>query len=727
MSAQISDDVFLSFLEAALFEDKQLGLGAAIDPSKVARTASLESGIVHECIQRLVAEDLGYLPKREPGGFQIEQERVSFELRKLERALSKRSAGATYNFNGITAGAISIGEGSSSSGSINHVGSGSSQPSQGAATPPAGIRAASSDSGAPATSEDAGIDFAILTAIEVERRAVCAAFGLTDKDRVKKDGRVYWRGRLTLPDGQTYEIVVAQPVDMGQVEAALLAAEVIRHWSPSAALLVGIAASTDPDKVRLGDVVVGKSVWYYEHGKVTEEGTKPQPEMLLADSGLLKHLVGLPDWDGSVLAARPDGTSERPKAHQGAIASGEKVIADAAVRDSIAAGHRKILALEMEGYGFSRAVWQSFERVRHLNIRGICDEASKDKTDGWHGYAAGAAAGFVKHFLLDRPLEPVVTRTAVTTTTPLPPEQTLQSSDLSDRQQPTSTAQAVTALKDCIANPLLRIRLEDLIRTETDRLYDEVSLLAPPGVMDESFALGLLGKYETICKRLSTLLLVGCYYGGQEHLRIWQAALERIVGIQKGYRGLGNYPALLLLYSACLGSILGDKYGTLQAVTVETTMPRMNGEVIHITARLNAGFVLQSEKAGKLLETFPAHTAISKRLAKVLRDAGREVIADAKAYDRAFDRMEYFLALTFLDQGHDEVPEQGGPPTGRFTEPYRNNDSDVPTIGSIVTKEYKRLGAAWPPLKAGMFRGSGDRFEKLAACVDKCAVEVDRW
>jgi len=89
---------------------------------------------------------------------------------------------------------------------------------------------------------------------------------------------------------------------------------------------------------------------------------------------------------------------------QGVIASGEKVIADAAVRDQIASGHRNILALEMEGYGFSRAIWQSSKQVRHLVIRGICDDGSPAKDDRWHEYAASAAAAFTRHFVLDRPL-----------------------------------------------------------------------------------------------------------------------------------------------------------------------------------------------------------------------------------------------------------------------------------------------------------------------------------
>jgi hypothetical protein len=65
------------------------------------------------------------------------------------------------------------------------------------------------------------------------------------------------------------------------------------------------------------------------------------------------------------------------------IASGEKVIADAAVRDQIVNHHRKTRAIEMEGYGFSAAVWQSFEQRRHLVIKAICDRADRNKGEDW--------------------------------------------------------------------------------------------------------------------------------------------------------------------------------------------------------------------------------------------------------------------------------------------------------------------------------------------------------
>lgn len=256
------------------------------------------------------------------------------------------------------------------------------------------------------SSSDSRVDFAILTAIEVERRAVCAAFGLKDEHRVHKGSRVYWRGRLPLRDGAFYEIVVGQPSDMGNIEAALLAADVVRDWRPAAALLVGIAASTDKD-VKLGDIVVSRTVYYYEHGKVTPEGTRPQPEMIPADALLLNKITAISDWDGIVAIARPDGSDDRPRIHRDVIASGEKVIAYAAVRDEIAAGHRRIRAVEMEGWGFSKAIWQAHERVRHIDIRGICDDGSSAKDDRWHAYAAAAAASVTRQFLADRPIEPM--------------------------------------------------------------------------------------------------------------------------------------------------------------------------------------------------------------------------------------------------------------------------------------------------------------------------------
>ena len=254
------------------------------------------------------------------------------------------------------------------------------------------------------------IDFAFITAIEVERVAVCAAFKLMPRHRVRIGTRVYWQGRLPLKGGDHYEIVVAQSPEMAQVEAAILTNDTIHHWEPAALLLVGVAGAasdgTKEDDEALGDLILGRDVYYYDRGKVTPDGVKPEPIIYRADATLWNNVITLPPMRSRIPVPRPDGKQTRPAILQGVIASGEKVIAEAAVRDEIASGNRKMLAIEMEGYGFSAAVWQSAEKRHHLVMKAICDRADRDKKQNWQPYAAAVAAQFAKHFLKDRPLEP---------------------------------------------------------------------------------------------------------------------------------------------------------------------------------------------------------------------------------------------------------------------------------------------------------------------------------
>jgi nucleoside phosphorylase len=250
------------------------------------------------------------------------------------------------------------------------------------------------------------IDFAIITAIKIERLAVLKCFGIDEKkDRNQQGSRTYWRKRLRLQNGKFYEIVVAQSLDTANVNAALLANDMFHHWKPVAVLMVGIAAAAEPEQ-RLGDLIVGKEIYCYETGKITAEGKLPEPKQIPVDATLLNRTQALPDADFLILVDRPDGTKTFPKIEWGVIASGDKVIADASERDKITAANRKIMAIEMEAYGVIAAAWQSFEQIRCLVIRALCDYADDKKNDQWKAYAAAVAAGYTRHFLLDEPLVP---------------------------------------------------------------------------------------------------------------------------------------------------------------------------------------------------------------------------------------------------------------------------------------------------------------------------------
>lgn len=179
------------------------------------------------------------------------------------------------------------------------------------------------------------VDFAIITAIELEREAICKTLQMGDDDRVSVESRIYWRKSLELKDGEFYNLVVAQSSDMANVDAALLVADTNHHWHPGAILLVGIAAGVDREKQQFGDLVIASDVYYYERGKLTPDGKRPEPMMYRSDATLWNHIRSLPEWQPPSTLIRPDGTQTSPKIHYGVIASGEKVIADSIVRDEI--------------------------------------------------------------------------------------------------------------------------------------------------------------------------------------------------------------------------------------------------------------------------------------------------------------------------------------------------------------------------------------------------------
>jgi nucleoside phosphorylase len=80
-----------------------------------------------------------------------------------------------------------------------------------------------------------------------------------------------------------------------------------------------------------------------------------------------------------------------PQIHYGLIASGNQVIKDAVMRDSIAEDI-PVLCFEMEAAGL-------MDQLQCLVIRGICDYCDSHKHKGWQGYAALAAAAYAKALL----------------------------------------------------------------------------------------------------------------------------------------------------------------------------------------------------------------------------------------------------------------------------------------------------------------------------------------
>ncbi|KAF7510936.1 hypothetical protein GJ744_005766 [Endocarpon pusillum] len=101
--------------------------------------------------------------------------------------------------------------------------------------------------------------------------------------------------------------------------------------------------------------------------------------------------------DTSRLIARYERTldEDNPAIHYGLIASANQLMRDALARDRIAA-ENDVLCFETEAAGV-------MNHFPNLVIRGICDYSDTHIHTGWHGYAAMAAAAYVKDLLYQVP------------------------------------------------------------------------------------------------------------------------------------------------------------------------------------------------------------------------------------------------------------------------------------------------------------------------------------
>ncbi|RDW94220.1 uncharacterized protein DSM5745_01542 [Aspergillus mulundensis] len=104
--------------------------------------------------------------------------------------------------------------------------------------------------------------------------------------------------------------------------------------------------------------------------------------------------------DLSMLQLRQPRPDDQPRIFYGLIASGNKVIKDAKVRDQLAKQYG-ILCFETEAAGI-------MDIFPCLVIRGVCDYADSHKHKRWQGYAAVVAAAYTKELLLYLPSHEMV-------------------------------------------------------------------------------------------------------------------------------------------------------------------------------------------------------------------------------------------------------------------------------------------------------------------------------
>ena len=285
----------------------------------------------------------------------------------------------------------------------------------------------------------------ILTALPEEFAAVAMVFGCGRPIDMRGTGagRKYCISDVISSSGEPRRVAVGMLPDMGNNSAAARATLMISHCPKVEHIIMcGIAGAVPnpgkpADHVRLGDIVICDhgGVIQYDFDKETQaqiqERFRPRPPgaALLEANRFLKvdELSGRRPWEqflddalrslpadwkrpsdeedrlrdwtaGSpeelVHPKDPERRPGRPRVFTGPIGSANKLLKNPVRRDALR-DKWGVKAIEMEGAGIADAAWIS-DKAGYFVIRGTCDYCDPDKGDGWHKYAALAAAAYTR-------------------------------------------------------------------------------------------------------------------------------------------------------------------------------------------------------------------------------------------------------------------------------------------------------------------------------------------
>ena len=261
------------------------------------------------------------------------------------------------------------------------------------------------------------IDAAIITVIGVEMEAVKSALGINNRERIHDSGVIYFEAKIysQLHDREL-TLIVTCIGEASQAAASARATRVIADYGPALIILVGIAAGMR-DKMRIGDVIVPRTVADFRVTEVRADGSVARPvitdcttpvKQMMANYELNKReyhercrtLFGPP--------IRPPAGKEAeyekhvtftPKVADNAIATADNLLRSPTAFDPFIAIHPSIRAAEMEAGGLITACNGHHPPSVWMVVRGISDFGDEFKDDEFHRLASCAAAMWVKCFL----------------------------------------------------------------------------------------------------------------------------------------------------------------------------------------------------------------------------------------------------------------------------------------------------------------------------------------
>jgi len=283
-----------------------------------------------------------------------------------------------------------------------------------------------------------------------------------------------------------------------------------------------------------------------------------------------------------------------------------------------------------------------------------------------------------------------------------------------------SLSSKITKTKALLSDESSAIELHDLLVQEVRLFLATTSEDSFAVASQQSHAelLSRLSRYEAAAETTSLLFACVAYWAKPAHLATLQKCLARSTDRLEPQGGsaiwleLRWYPLLLEVYSAGIAAADAHRFDSMANIFYAPISSQQH----------ETGDLLIEALGLHLLELFrmntfkqiPGHeknyAPLSEYLFKILQPKLDEVLFLGKNYETAFDTFEVFFALAVADMRL--VRNQGAwGPFGRFAWKHRHRGGSP--LSKLVA-EARTMKEAWGPLRAGMFGGSVERFEKVA-------------
>jgi hypothetical protein len=304
---------------------------------------------------------------------------------------------------------------------------------------------------------------------------------------------------------------------------------------------------------------------------------------------------------------------------------------------------------------------------------------------------------------------------------------------------PLSKVAALQTLRRYMSTERFKISLYDFVRKETKRTRMEIvssnELKASQSQLSIERLAEIVRTYEQKTTILRGIFGVGTSWAKSDDRNLWAECFSCLAYQEESGSGLTTliklrmYPALLLIYSIGVSSVLSTRYGIFADVCYRKPATKY-GDGEEFGLGLHGAEVIDPGNANQLqnywLGTNKRYwTPLSDHLYELIKEDLDDLVLTEEQFRRAFDKFEYLAGLVHLDiraQKHPEI--YTWLPVGAYRWRSWGRYSSSYHVAKELEAEVARDGSDWPPLRAGLFGGDSERLKSVMKSANEWLSQV---